>query len=105
MQCIRAEGKPIAIGAEGINLRADGRMTLLKLCTWDGQVYLLDLMDPDFPDDPKFGQKLLENGGVKDLLLSSDVEKVRLKNMGIILTNQGPELCGAVVAQDLGRSR
>lgn len=77
MQDIRRQGKPVAIDAEGINLSARGRMTLLQICTWDGRVYLLDLIDPVFQDDPKMGRKLLENGGVKDMLMSRDVQKVK----------------------------
>ena len=76
MRELQAKGKPVAVDAEGISLSAKGRMTLLQMCSWDGQVYLIDLIDEEFPKEPSFGKRLLENGGVKELLQNSRIVKV-----------------------------
>lgn len=77
MDAMRKKGEPVAFDAEGVDLGATGRMTLVQIGTWDGRIYLLDLVDADHPYDPQFGKKLLIDGGVKAMLESADVEKVR----------------------------
>ena len=70
------EGDPLALDAEGLNLGATGRLTLLQVATRDGAVTLFDVINPNDFENTASGRRLLEQGGVKDLLESTELLKV-----------------------------
>ena len=70
------DGEPIAIDAEGLHLGATGRLTLLQAASRDGKVILFDVINPDDILDLSAGKRLIEEGGVKDVLESNSVLKV-----------------------------
>lgn len=61
-------GTPIGVDAEGVNLGPSGPMTMLQVCTWQGQVYLFDLLA---------NRDLMGEGELGKLLQSEDIIKVR----------------------------
>ncbi|CAM1306274.1 TMPRSS15 (predicted), partial [Pycnogonum litorale] len=57
----------IAVDGEGVNVGPNGPLTLLQICSWDGQIYVFDVQT--CPD-------MITDGGLTSLLSSSDIMKV-----------------------------
>ncbi|KAA0200961.1 hypothetical protein HAZT_HAZT005665 [Hyalella azteca] len=68
---ILATRKPVALDGEGVNLGPSGPMTLLQLGVYTGQIYIFDL---------QVESQLMSQGGLKQVLESSEVIKVNLAN-------------------------
>ena len=76
MDSLRERGDPIAVDAEGVNLGATGRLTLLQICDWTGQVYITDVINEAYPRKRNKGKELMIKGGIKDLLEDENTVKV-----------------------------
>lgn len=57
----------LAVDCEGIALGVDGPLTLLQICTYNGDVYLFDIQE---------NQKLFSEGHLKTILESDEILKV-----------------------------
>ncbi|KAF2357010.1 hypothetical protein FHG87_012238, partial [Trinorchestia longiramus] len=64
---ILATRKPVSLDGEGVNLGPSGPMTLLQLGVHTGQIYIFDL---------QVESQLMNQGGLKQVLESSEVIKV-----------------------------
>lgn len=58
----------LAVNAQGVNLSKTGPVTLLQIGTKDGQVYLFDVHTEPM---------ILQEGGLKSILESDSIVKVR----------------------------
>lgn len=66
-QLLNSNPPVISLDGEGVNLGPSGPMTLLQIGTWDGQVFLFDLIS---------NSDLISEGGLKGLLESTSLTKV-----------------------------
>ena len=80
MRELRMTGQPIAMDAEGVNLGATGRMTLLQFKASNGKIFILDLVDPSNRSDTLKAGEFIKKGGVEELL-KSNVLKVCLRHV------------------------
>lgn len=60
--------QPVSFDGEGVNLGPSGPMTLLQIGLVTGQIYIFDVM---------VERNLMYEGGLRELLESSDIVKVR----------------------------
>ena len=68
-------GQRVGLDTEGVNLGPTGQITLVQISTISGKVYIFDVLS---------SPALFTEGGLRNLLQSDHVEKVRTTQLSYI---------------------